>query len=128
MHEHWIGKRMERIEASGIRKIFDLAAHLKDPANLSIGKLHFPVPAKVKAALTPRTKAIIVNSPANPTGVMHTRECLRELALLAHEREILLLSDEVYRAFSYDAPFASPLEFNDDVLVFDGFSKTYGMT
>jgi aspartate aminotransferase/aminotransferase len=84
--------------------------------------------ARVKAAITPRTKAIIVNSPANPTGVVHARACLRELALLAHERDILLLSDEVYRAFCYDEPFASPLEFNDDTLVFDGFSKAYGMT
>ena len=38
------------------------------------------------------------------------------------------MSDEVYRAFCYDEPFASPAEFNEDVLVFDGFSKTYGMT
>jgi aspartate/methionine/tyrosine aminotransferase len=83
---------------------------------------------KAQAALTPRTKAIIVNSPANPTGVVHSRECLRELAHLARERDILLMSDEVYRAFCYDEPFASPLEFNDDTLVLDGFSKAYGMT
>jgi aspartate aminotransferase/aminotransferase len=38
------------------------------------------------------------------------------------------MSDEVYRVFSYDGPFHSPAEFNDDVLVFDGFSKAYGMT
>lgn len=83
---------------------------------------------KVRSALTPRTKAIIVNSPANPTGVLHARDSLRELALLAKERGVLLLSDEVYRAFAYDAVFTSPAEFNDDVLVFDGFSKAYGMT
>jgi aspartate aminotransferase/aminotransferase len=84
--------------------------------------------AKVKAAITPRTKAILVNSPANPTGVVYDRDTLRELALLAKERNILLLSDEVYRVFCYDAPFASPAEFNADVVVFDGFSKAYGMT
>src|SRR5262249_28728939 len=39
-----------------------------------------------------------------------------------------LLSDEVYSSFSFDKPFTSPAEFNDDVLVFDGFSKAYGMT
>jgi aspartate aminotransferase/aminotransferase len=82
----------------------------------------------VKAALTPRTKAILVNSPANPTGVVYDRDTLRDLALLAKERNILLLSDEVYRVFCYDAPFASPAEFNADVVVFDGFSKAYGMT
>jgi aspartate aminotransferase/aminotransferase len=83
---------------------------------------------RVKAALTPRTKAIIVNSPANPTGVLHERGALRDLAQLAAARGVLLLSDEVYRAFCYDAPFASPAEFSSDVLVFDGFSKAYGMT
>src|SRR5262249_37720447 len=83
---------------------------------------------RVKTALTPRTKAILVNSPGNPTGTVHSRETLRDLALLAKERDVLLFSDEVYRVFCYDEPFASPAEFNEDVLVFDGFSKAYGMT
>jgi aspartate/methionine/tyrosine aminotransferase len=83
---------------------------------------------RVKAAITPRTKAIIVNSPANPTGVLHSRQRLRDLARLAQERHVLLLSDEVYRVFCYDGEFCSPAEFNEEVLVFDGFSKAYGMT
>jgi aspartate/methionine/tyrosine aminotransferase len=233
MRDNWIADRMRSIEVSGIRKVFDLAAHLKDPINLSIGQPHFPVPdpikkaakaaidanrngytvtqgipelrsklqadlhrlypnhpdrdvfltsgtsgglvlaleclinpgdeviifdpyfvmyphfitmaggksviidtypdfridvGKVRAALTPRTKAIVVNSPANPTGVLYEPETLRALALLARERDIVLLSDEVYRAFCYDRPFASPAAWNEDTLVFDGFSKTYGMT
>ncbi len=85
-------------------------------------------PDRVRAALTPRTKAILVNSPANPTGVVYARDRLRDLALLARERGILLLSDEIYRAFCYDTPFSSPAEFSEDVVVFDGFSKAYGMT
>jgi aspartate aminotransferase/aminotransferase len=83
---------------------------------------------RVRAAISPRTKAILANSPANPTGVVLPRECLRGLAELARERDILLISDEVYRVFCYDQPFGSPAEFNDEVLVFDGFSKAYGMT
>lgn len=83
---------------------------------------------RVRAALTPRTKAILVNSPANPSGALVRRDCMRDLALLARDRGLLLLSDEVYRVFCYDEPFCSPAEFNDDVLVFDGFSKAYGMT
>ncbi len=83
---------------------------------------------RVRAAITPRTKAILVNSPANPTGRSPSREVLRDLAVLARDKGVLLISDEIYRAFSYDRPFCSPAEFNDDVLVFDGFSKAYGMT
>ena len=56
------------------------------------------------------------------------RESLRDLAQLARERDVLLFSDEIYRVFCYDTPYASPAEFNEDVLVFDGFSKAYGMT
>jgi aspartate aminotransferase/aminotransferase len=83
---------------------------------------------RVRAAITSRTKAILVNSPANPTGVTLPNEDLAGLAKLAQERNILLLSDEVYRAFCYDEPFVSPAEFNENVIVFDGFSKAYGMT
>jgi aspartate/methionine/tyrosine aminotransferase len=83
---------------------------------------------KVRAALTPRTKVIIVNSPANPTGALHPRAVLRELALLARQRGIVLLSDEVYRAFCYEGEFSSPAEFSEEVVVIDGFSKAYGMT
>ena len=83
---------------------------------------------RVRAALTPRTKAILVNSPANPTGRSIPRETLRDLARLADERDMLLISDEVYRVSATTSRFASPAEFNEDVLVFDGFSKAYGMT
>src|ERR1035438_10144088 len=48
MHERWIADRMKEIEVSGIRKVFDLAANLKDPVNLSIGQPHFPVPTPPK--------------------------------------------------------------------------------
>jgi aspartate aminotransferase/aminotransferase len=53
---------------------------------------------------------------------------LRDLAVLAREKGVLLISDEIYSAFTYDQPFCSPADFNEDVLVFDGFSKSYGMT
>ena len=230
--DHWIAERMNHIESSGIRKVFELARSLKDPVNLSIGQPDFDVPQpikdaahaaidrgangytvtqgiaelraklvaqvqrhyrhadrellitsgtsgglvlalcctvnpgdevilfdpyfvmyphlvelaggksvvldtypdftidpdRVRAAITPRTKVILVNSPANPTGRSPSREVLRDLAILAREKNVLLISDEIYSAFSYDQTFCSPAEFNDDVLVFDGFSKTYGMT
>jgi aspartate aminotransferase/aminotransferase len=228
----WIADRMQHIESSGIRKVFELARSLKNPINLSIGQPHFDVPApiksaaieaierghnaytvtqgipelrakiandlrqryghadrevlitsgtsgglvlalmvtvnpgdeviffdpyfvmypnliqlaggtpvgidtypdfiididRVRAAITPRTKAIIVNSPANPTGVVLPPNTLHDLARLAHQENILLLSDEIYRVFCFDEPFHSPAEFNEEALVFDGFSKAYGMT
>jgi aspartate/methionine/tyrosine aminotransferase len=83
---------------------------------------------RVRSVITPRTKAIMVNSPSNPCGVLHSRESLRDLALLAQRHNLLLISDEVYSVFTYDAPPCSPAEFNPDVLVVDGFSKSYGMT
>ncbi len=90
---------------------------------------HFEIdPDRVRAALTSRTKAILFNSPANPTAHVYSREVVRELARLARERHVLLISDEVYRAFCYEGSFVSPAEFNDDVLVLDGFSKAFGMT
>src|SRR5439155_16468915 len=59
-------------------------------------------PDRVKAAITPRTKAILVNSPANPSGVVIPRETLKVLADLAARHGILLISDEIYHAFTYD--------------------------
>src|SRR3954462_10757514 len=50
MHEHWIAERMQHIESSGIRKVFELARDLKDPVNLSIGQPHFDVPGPIKEA------------------------------------------------------------------------------
>jgi aspartate aminotransferase/aminotransferase len=83
---------------------------------------------RVRAALTPRTKVIIANSPANPTGAVHPPETLRDLARLARERNLILFSDEIYRSFCYDRPFYSPAAENEDTLVFDGFSKSHAMT
>ena len=82
---------------------------------------------RVADAITPRTKIIVCNSPANPTGTVAGREEVRGLAELAAERNVLLLSDEIYREFCYDEPFCSPAEFNPQTLVVDGFSKSHGM-
>jgi aspartate/methionine/tyrosine aminotransferase len=84
--------------------------------------------AKVAAAITPRTKMILLNSPANPTGAAASADEVRPLAELAAKHNIALVSDEIYREFCYDAPFASPTAWNDQTIVIDGFSKTYGVT
>jgi aspartate aminotransferase/aminotransferase len=85
-------------------------------------------PDRVKAALTPRTKAIILSTPSNPTGAVIDRAAQKAIAELARDRGVLLISDEIYRAFHYDAPASSPAAFSDEVLVIEGFGKTYGMT
>jgi aspartate aminotransferase/aminotransferase len=85
-------------------------------------------PDKVKAAITPRTKAIMLSTPANPTGAVVDAEAQKAIAELARDRGILLISDEIYRAFHYDRPATSPAAFSPDVLVIEGFGKTYGMT
>jgi aspartate aminotransferase/aminotransferase len=82
---------------------------------------------RVADAITPRTKMIVFNSPANPTGVVATEEEVRGLAELAAERDVLLASDEIYREFCYDREFISPAAYNDRTLVVDGFSKSCGM-
>jgi aspartate/methionine/tyrosine aminotransferase len=232
VNDAWIADRMKHIDASGIRKAFDMAKAMKDPINLSIGLPDFdvaePVKAaaidairggfnaytvtqgipelrgkiqdavdaefhhadrqvlitsgtsgalllalccvvdpgdeviifdpyfvmyrhlvtlaggtsvlvdtypdfrvdleKVLAAITPKTKAILVNSPTNPTGAVASASEMERLARLCRGRDILLISDEVYRAFCFDGPFATPATWNEDVLVVDGFSKAHGMT
>ena len=232
MPDQWIADRMHLIDASGIRKVFDLAANMQDPINLSIGQPHFDTPEPIKqalyqavaegrnaysqtqgikplletiqrsvdseyghadrkafitsgtsgglmlvlstlvnpgdeviafdpyfvmykhlatlaggntvlvntypdfridvdrvaAAITPRTKAILFNSPANPTGAVASEAEVRALAELAAERNIPLVSDEIYRTFCYDQPFVSPAQFNDRTIVIDGFSKSHSMT
>ena len=85
-------------------------------------------PEVVEAAITPRTKCVVVNSPENPTGVVASDDEMRALAELCKQRNVLLISDEVYRAFCYDASFVSPASWNEDALVVDGFSKAHGMT
>ena len=83
---------------------------------------------KVADAITSRTKLILLNSPANPTGVVADDATVKALAELATERNVALLSDEIYRTFSYDGLPASPARWNDQTLVVDGFSKTYAVT
>ncbi|MBS0203159.1 MAG: pyridoxal phosphate-dependent aminotransferase [Planctomycetes bacterium] len=232
MTDSWIADRMHKIDASGIRKVFDLAAKMKNPINLSIGQPHFDTPEtikralcqavdegrnvysqtqgiaplrdalqkqvaaeyghadrelfitsgtsgglmlalstlvnpgdeviafdpwfvmykhlvtlaggncvqidtypdfgidlnKVRDAITPRTKAILCNSPCNPTGYVASEAELKGLAELAKEKNVCLISDEIYRVFCYDRPFVSPAKWNDQTIVIDGFSKSHSMT
>jgi aspartate aminotransferase/aminotransferase len=231
-YESWLADRTHQFESSGIRRVFDLAAKIKNPINLSIGQPDFDVPPPIKEALiqairdgkngysptqgvqpllkklqasidqefgqsnrqvfvcggtsgglllsmlalvnpgdeviyfdpyfvmypamiamvhgksvkvslypdfkvdidkleraiTPRTKAIIFNSPSNPPGVCASEEEIKAVADLAAKHGICLISDEIYSRFTYDQPHVSPAKYNPDSIVIDGFSKTYAMT
>jgi aminotransferase len=83
---------------------------------------------RVAAAITPRTKIILLNTPANPTGVVVAADTLRDLAALADRHGVTIVSDELYRSYCYDAPFASPAVHSERVVVLDGFSKSHAMT
>jgi aspartate aminotransferase/aminotransferase len=78
--------------------------------------------------ITERTRAILVNSPANPTGVVSSRAELESIAALARKHDLLAISDEIYDLFVYDDPFVSMGEVYENTLVLGGFSKTYAMT
>lgn len=230
--DQWIADRTRNFDSSGIRRMFDLAANLKDPINLSIGQPDFDVPQPIKdayvkaiadgkngyaltqgvpklrdrlqadvdtefghddrqvfvcsgtsgglnlavqslvnpgdeviyfdpffvmypaileltggksvkvsiypdfrldmdrleAAITDRTKMIILNTPSNPTGVCFTEEEVRGVAEMAAKHGICLVSDEIYSKFVYDRPYVSAAKYNPEAIVIDGFSKTYAMT
>ena len=85
---------------------------------------------RVEAAITPRTKLLILNTPANPTGVTMSEADVRAAAALAEKHDLMLLSDEIYVPFLYgdavDVPSVSTLW--EKTILLRGFSKTYGMT
>ncbi len=78
-----------------------------------------------------RTKLIVINSPANPTGGVLTREDLRLIADTALKHNVWILADEIYSEIIYDQPFNSIAQFPDvhpRLIILDGFSKTFAMT
>ena len=81
-------------------------------------------PEAVREKIGPRTKAIMINSPANPMGSLLSRECMEEIAGLGP----FVISDEIYHGLVYGEKEHSILEFNQNAFVINGFSKTYAMT
>jgi aspartate/methionine/tyrosine aminotransferase len=77
---------------------------------------------------TPRTKAVLVCSPSNPTGTMISPEELRAIHSLVRERGAMLISDEIYHGLTYGLEAHTALENGDDVFVINSFSKYFGMT
>ena len=95
---------------------------------------HFKITAqKLAAAITPKTKCMILNNPSNPTGMMYSRKELEEIARVCVEKDIYVISDEIYCNLVYDGeefvslPTLSP-EIKERTLLINGVSKSYAMT
>ena len=88
-------------------------------------------PARLKKAITGKTKAILLNYPSNPTGLSYPAELLKEISEIAIKNNILIISDEIYSAISYDREFVSIATFpgmKTRTIVLNGFSKSHAMT
>ncbi len=89
--------------------------------------------AELEKHITPKTKALIINSPNNPNGCCWSEEMLRDIAKLAVEREFFVISDEIYEKLIYDnAKHVSIASLGEDIkaqtIVINGVSKSYAMT
>jgi aminotransferase len=87
--------------------------------------------AQLEAAVTPRTRAILINYPNNPTGAVLDRQRMLEIADVAERRDLLVISDEIYDRLVYAAPhvtFSSLPGMRDRTIIVGGFSKDYAMT
>ncbi len=90
-------------------------------------------PEQLKAAITPKTKLLVLNSPSNPTGEVYSRKELEAIMDVVLEAGIFVLSDEIYEFLAYDgAETVSPASFSEEarshVIIASGFSKSYSMT
>jgi aspartate/methionine/tyrosine aminotransferase len=85
-------------------------------------------PDEVRAAIGSRTKAVMINSPSNPTGTVLGDDDLRELAAIAEETGIHVASDEIYHGLDFCGPDRTILSYTERAFVLNGFSKAYAMT
>jgi len=87
---------------------------------------------KLKAAITPKTKMLILTTPSNPTGSLYTKEELTEIAEVLKGTDIMIASDEMYEKLVYDSSFTAPASISDDMfartITINGLSKAVAMT
>ena len=82
----------------------------------------------VEEKINENTKAIILNSPSNPTGAVMEKEDIKAIADLSMDKNFLIISDEIYEKIIYGKNYYSPAKWSDNVITLNGFSKTYAMT
>lgn len=92
---------------------------------------HLPDQKTIESFITPKTKAILICTPNNPTGTIYTKDEMSMLVDIAKKHNLFLISDEVYREFAYDNPQTSLFEFMDEIpdqaIVLDSLSKRYSL-
>lgn len=85
-------------------------------------------PEAIREKITPKTKAIFINSPSNPTGSVIPEARMREIVDVAREHGLYIVSDEIYHGLTYEGKDHSIMEFTDQAFVLNGFSKLFAMT
>ena len=86
---------------------------------------------RLEALITERTKAIVINTPNNPTGNCFTKETMENIARVAREKDLIVISDEIYTLYSFQNPFMSMLQvagMRERTIVINSFSKDSTMT
>lgn len=120
IHEPYFSPYKDQVLFAGGTPIF-IPTYEKDDFQIDIEVL--------KAAITDKTKTIIINSPNNPTGAVFSAEVLKKIADIAIKNEIYILSDEVYEAFCFNQKFIPMATFAPkNTITFSSFSKTFAMT
>lgn len=114
----------EMVKLAGAKPVFVLA---DDTTGFRL------TPEQLEAAITPRTRLLILNSPSNPTGAVYTKAQLEAIVAVAIKHNLYILSDEIYEHLTYDgAKHYSPATFSAEaaarVIIVSGFAKTYAMT
>jgi aspartate aminotransferase len=90
-------------------------------------------PQQLKETITPRTKAVILNTPSNPTGMLYSREELQAIGEVCLEKDVLIVSDEIYEKLVYDGNSHTSIaelspELKEQTIVINGVSKSHSMT
>jgi aspartate aminotransferase len=91
-----------------------------------------PVASEIRKNVDGKTKAILLNSPNNPSGAVYSKQIIKEIVDIAKEKDLMIISDEIYENFLYDGlEHVSPASFSDmkdRTVIVNGVSKTYAMT
>ncbi|MTD37502.1 pyridoxal phosphate-dependent aminotransferase [Erwinia sp. CPCC 100877] len=120
IHEPYFSPYKDQVLFAGGKPVF-IPTYEEDGFQINIDIL--------KAAITDKTKAIIINSPNNPTGAVFSSETFKAIAELAIEHEFYILSDEVYEAFCFYDDFVPMATFApENTITFSSFSKAFAMT